>query len=110
MRDDDLGIVFDWIGDGKLALGGLLAANDFPFEFFARVEIDAARIRHVAPRTHNVEIIFLARFADCVVVSYPESVRLRRLKLVEDFAILIGAFGQWWSLTLRPAADGGQIG
>src|ERR1700738_431560 len=100
MRDDDLRIVFDWICEGKLAFCGLLAANDFPLQFFASVKIDAARIRHVTAGTHNVEIIFFANLANCVVVSYPESVRLRRLQLVEDLAILVTAFGERRSLIL----------
>ena len=107
MGDDDLRIVFDWIGDGKLALRRLLAANNFPFQFFAIIKIDAARIRHMTAGTHDVEIIFLADFTNGVVVSDAKSVRFRRLELVENLSVLVGAFGEIGLRILR-AADYGR--
>src|SRR5258708_37716314 len=92
MSDDNFGIVFDRFADGKLAFRRLLAANDFPLKLFARVEIDTFWIGHVAARAHDVEIVLLTDFADGVVVSDPKSVRLRRLQLIENLAILVGAF------------------
>ena len=43
---------------------------------------------------HHIEIIFLANFAHRVIVSDPKRVRIRRLQLVENFAILVSAFNE----------------
>src|SRR5258708_1654752 len=94
MSDDNFGIVFDRFADGKLAFRRLLAADDFPLKLVARVEIDTLWIGHVATRAHDVEIVSLTDLADGVVVSDPKSVRLRRLQLIENLAILVGAFAE----------------
>src|SRR5260370_11939133 len=92
MSADDFRVVFDRLADWKFALGCLLAADDFPLQLFARVQIDAFRIGHMAARAHYVEIKSFTDFAAGVVVSDPKSVRLRRLQLVENLPILIAAF------------------
>src|ERR1700674_2709591 len=94
MSDDDFGVVFDRFADWKLALHGLLAADDFPLKLFPGIEVDAFRIRYMAARAYYVEIKSFTNFADGVIVSDPKSVRLRRLQLVENLSILVGAFAK----------------
>src|SRR5439155_3366664 len=60
ISNHDLAVIFDCLADGKLALGGLLAVDDLPFQFFTSVEIDAVRIGDMTAGPDDVEIIFLS--------------------------------------------------
>src|ERR1043166_2677637 len=94
MRHHDFAVIFDRVGDWKLAFGSLLAADNFPFQLFAGVQIDTFRIGHVAARANYVEVVFLASFANSVIVSNPESVRFRGLQLIKNLSILVTPFSE----------------
>src|SRR5262249_1147531 len=87
-------VVFDSVCDWKLPFSSLFAADNFPFELFAGVQIDTFRIGHVTAGPNYIEVIFLANFANGVIVSDPESVCFRRLQLIKNLPILVTAFGE----------------
>src|SRR5207245_856794 len=107
ISNDDFAIVLDRLTNRKLTLRSLLAAYDLPFQFLARIEIDAFGIRDMTARAHKVEIIFFTNLAHGVVVGYPKSMRFGSLQLVENLAILISAFGER-VLILSAADDRGE--
>ena len=94
MSHNNFAVVFYCFGDWQFTFSGLLATDYLPFEFLASVEVDAFRISHVTASPNYVEIVFLTNGADGVIVSDAKGVRVGRLKLVENFAILICALGE----------------
>src|SRR5215510_10306816 len=100
VSNHDFAVVFDSHTDWKFTFSGLLAVDNLPFQLLTRIEIETLRISNVTAGSHNIEVVFFANLANSVVVSNAKSVRLRCLKFVENFAILVSAFIEWrvWSL------------
>src|SRR5207237_4004600 len=63
ISNHDLAVIFDCLADGKLALTGLLTADDLPFQFFTTIEIDAVRIGHMTAGPDDNQIILFSHLS-----------------------------------------------
>src|SRR5262249_17888226 len=70
------------------------SGHDFCREFLAGVEHVGRWIRDCASIAHDIEILVHAWTGLGVIVIEEEGMRLRLLQEVDDFAILVSAFGK----------------